>query len=136
MQCSRHFRKTIYYEQSPAALDYWQARLHSLFVKDESQSWVDAYSNISFETSAPVESPDDQARTSLSEAQTDVPRHNGSPRHITVVEEVFHPSIVFSHDKPTRGSGVAQRGLRLQKLQQKPELLEFLSVRWLLIEAI
>lgn len=134
MQSSGYFRKTIYYEQSPTALDYWQARVHSLFVTEESQSWVDAYSNTPFETSVPVDSSDGPARTSISKAQTNIRRHNGSLRHITAVEQASQPRIVFSNDEPTGRQDVAQRGLRLHKLQDTPELLQFLSVRQLFIE--
>jgi hypothetical protein len=129
MQSSAYFSKTIYYEQSPAALDYWQARVHSLFVADESQSWVDAYSNTPFKTSISFGSFDGQARNRLSEAQTDIRRQSGSLRHITADEEAFQPGIVISNNEPTGRKGVARWGLHLQKLQHEPELLQFLSVR-------
>jgi hypothetical protein len=123
MKSSSFLRRAIYYEQSPAALEYWEARVQSLFVKDASQSWVDAYSNTELRrTSA-------RAATTNLIPQNDTELQEGALDHNATVNESSSDAGYVSEVQGIGRPEGEKQGLQLQKLQYKPELMQFLSVR-------
>jgi hypothetical protein len=45
MDASAYFENAVYREQSPAATEYFDAKVPSIFVPDASQSWLEVYSS-------------------------------------------------------------------------------------------
>lgn len=120
MKSSAYFRRTLYSEQNPSALEYWRGRAHSLFVTDVSQSWVDAYFNTSLESVVDTLVPARQKETKPIKV---LRFHTGT------VEEKSQPIHPFSVDEGLRCLNGVQRGLSLTKLQDESELRQYLSVR-------
>lgn len=133
MKSSGYFRKSIYYDQSPAALDYWEARVHSIFVADDSQSWLDAYSNTTLNALAPVNGLDGQPHGGNTYPPDYILRdtHKDSLSARDVVQQIPHTSVAFSN---AGQESERHCGLRLQKVRHKSELLQFLSVRCLSVQ--
>ena len=134
MQSSGYFRKSIYYEQNPAAVDHWEARIHAIFVTDDSQSWLDAYSNDAFDTFVPADGLDGQPLAGFSYPQNHIVSQNDSLKHKDMVQEAPQPGASFTVDEGSGKKCELHRGLRLQKLRHKSELLQFLSVLYLSME--
>jgi hypothetical protein len=117
MKSSPFFRRAIYYEQNPAALEYWEERVQSIFVQDVSQPWVEAYSNTSFKRTDGWQS----IKNTTNQAQTE--SYDDALTHGAAVEALPQNDDYISKDDGNgRLDGEAQR-LHLQNLQQKPELL-------------
>lgn len=128
MQSSGYFRKSIYYEQSPAALDYWEARIHSIFVTDDSQSWLDAYLNTAFDVVLPADELDVQPLAGVSSPKVHIGSHYGSFDHKDVVQETPQSTVVLPSDGRSGQKSERHCGLRLQRVRHKSELLESVSV--------
>lgn len=131
MQSSEYFRKSIYYEQSPAALNYWEARVQSIFVTDDSQSWLDAYLNTAFRLALPADDLDSQPLAGISLSHDHLDSHHGSLNHKDVAQEIPQSTVLLSGDGKRGQKNEGHDGLHLQKVRHKSELLQLLSVWYL-----
>jgi hypothetical protein len=123
MGTSAYFKKAIYQDQSPAAAEYFDARIASIFVPEASQSLLEGYSSHSRQS---VQPPSPIRRHEQKDRSSSVVSNRGgglSPDQSGVDVQSPDGSAINS---PEWDVGKSYAGLHLQQLRHEAHVQEFL----------
>jgi hypothetical protein len=123
MGTSAYFEKAIYQDQSPAAAEYFDARIASIFVPEVSQSLLEGYSSHSRQS---IQSPSPIRRYDQKDRSSSVVSNRGgvlSPEQSGVDVQSPEGSAINGTELDVEKSDA---GMHLQQLKHEAHVKEFL----------